>query len=215
MISAIQAGGRSSRMGADKAWLILDEAGGRGSPLIERVMDAAQPVVEQAAVVVSAGNPGLDEYRALAARRQAALLFDLHARRGPLGGIHTALAAHPQQPVLILACDLPFLTPDFLKFLRDIHEREANDVTVPVDAAGRTQMLVGLYSPACLEPVARMLDADELKVERLCARVRARRVTFAEYAHLPDAARLFVNINTPEEYRSARAQPQASQPPSG
>jgi molybdenum cofactor guanylyltransferase len=200
-------------MGADKAWLILDAQDGR--PMVERVIDAAQSITGHTAVVVSSGSARLDDYRALAARRQVELLFDRHAYRGPLGGIHTALAAYPRQHVLALACDLPFLTPDFLKFLRDIHEREANDVTVPVDAAGRTQMLVGLYSPACLAPVARMLDEDQLKVELLCARVKARRVTFAEYAHLPDAARLLVNLNTPEEYRSARSPSQASQPPSG
>jgi molybdenum cofactor guanylyltransferase len=213
MIGAIQAGGRSSRMGADKAWLILDTQDGR--PMVERVLDAAQPVVAESAVVVSADCSRLDDYRALAARRQARLLFDRHAHRGPLGGIHTALAAYPRQHVFALACDLPCLTPDFLKLLRDIHEREASDVTVPVDAAGRTQMLVGLYSPACLEPVARMLDEDELKVERLCARVKARRVKAEEYAHLPGAERFLVNVNTPEEYRSARSRPRAVRPPSG
>lgn len=206
MDGVIQAGGRSSRMGEDKAWLTV-----AGRPMIEHALAAAQPACEKLAIVINAANPRAAEYRQMAARWNAALLFDEHDYRGPLGGLHTALAAFPNQQVLILPCDLPFVTAEFVNLLHTIHERETNDVTVPVDGEGRTQMLVGIYAPACLGPITQMLDEDQLKVERLCARVKARRVAFAEYAVLPDATRLLVNVNSPEEYHSAQSPP----PPPG
>lgn len=217
MIGVIQAGGHSSRMGADKAWLTLgaSDEDAPGQPLVEYALAAAQAVCDHAALVINSANARAADYRALAARRRAALLFDRHDHRGPLGGLHTALVAYPSETVLILPCDLPFVTAEFLRFLRAVHEREANDLSVPVDAEGRTQMLVGFYAPACLAPVEQMLEADELKIEQLCARVKARRVKFGEYAHLTDAARLLININTPEEYRAARSQPAAFQGPCG
>ncbi|HYE75938.1 MAG TPA: NTP transferase domain-containing protein, partial [Blastocatellia bacterium] len=104
--------------------------------------------------------------------------------------------------ILILACDMPFISAEFLSFLIQIHERENNDVTVPVDSEGRTQMLIGVYSPNCLEPIAQMLNGDQLKVERLCERVKARRVSFDEYAHLTNAQQLLTNLNTLNEYRA-------------
>jgi molybdopterin-guanine dinucleotide biosynthesis protein A len=200
MVGVIQAGGRSSRMGEDKAWLTVE-----GRPMIEHALSAAQSACEKLAIVINAANPRAAEYRQMAARWDAVLLFDGHDHRGPLGGIHTALAAFPNRQILILPCDMAFVTAVFLKRLQDIHEREANDLTVPVDGEGRVQMLVGIYAPACLGPITQMLDEDQLKVGKLCARVRARRVLFDEYAGLPDAARLLVNVNTPEEYRAALA----------
>lgn len=199
MISVIQSGGHSLRMGTDKSLLVFNKR-----PMIEYVLDSARNVTEKSAIVISRHNPRLSEYEELAQRRQTEILFDLHDHRGPLGGIHTALTNFPDQTIFILACDMPFISAEFLDFLKQIHERENNDVTVPVDAEGRTQMLIGVYSPNCLEPITQMLDADQLKVERVCERVKARRVKFSEYSHLANSHQLLTNINTLNEYQLAQ-----------
>jgi molybdopterin-guanine dinucleotide biosynthesis protein A len=198
MIAFIQAGGRSSRMGEDKAWLSLD-----GRPMIERVLAAAQAAAGLA-IVINAASPEAEAYRRLAAQWGARLLHDLHERRGPLGGIHTALVHCAEgEAALILACDLPFLTPELLAILRRFHQEARSDLTLPTDQAGRLQPLAAIYAASCRAPIAHMLAENQLKVDLLCPRVATRRVAFAEIAHLPGAERFFININTPEDYRAA------------
>jgi molybdenum cofactor guanylyltransferase len=204
LLAAIQAGGRSTRMGMDKAWLEL-----AGRPLIEHVLAAAQPLAGRLAVVISRDNPASDKYAQLTRQWRAALLYDRHDHRGPLGGIHTSLQhAQPDEKILVLACDLPFLTTEFLGLLQALDQQEtalseSHGLTTPVDEAGRVQMLAALYSPSCLLPVEQMLAEDVLRLDRLCARLRTRRVAFAEYAHLPGAQKFLCNLNTPEDVIAA------------
>jgi molybdopterin-guanine dinucleotide biosynthesis protein A len=195
----IQAGGRSSRMGTDKAWLEIENR-----PMIERLLAEVRPVVNSLSIIVNAANPHLQRYESLAASYDAIVIHDLHDHRGPLGGIGTALTCCKNdryQSALILACDMPFITTEFLAFLVDLHQREANQLTLPVDRGERLQPLAGVYSAACLPAVEQMLNEDDLRVEDLCRRVKTRRVAFSELAGLMNAERLFVNINSIEEYR--------------
>lgn|GEM_PF-319885 len=209
----IQAGGRSSRMGEDKAWLEID-----GRPMIERVMSAARPLVENLTVIINQANSEAGRYQMLAERWGAVVVHDLHDYRGPLGGIHTSLSnCRPEQSALIIACDLPFVTTEFFSFLWRIHQDSRQDlgqravrelnrgpqaITLPVDREGRLQPLAGIYSASCLPAVERMLAEGTLRIDRICRTVETRRVVFEEFAHLSEAERLLVNINTLDEYRS-------------
>src|SRR5688572_31014783 len=104
-------------MKLDKAWLEIE-----GVPIIERVIAAAGPVAGRLGIIVNAANPRIERYKKLAESRGAKLIFDLHEHLGPLGGIHTAMeSCEAGESALILACDLPFITTEFLSFLRDIH----------------------------------------------------------------------------------------------
>jgi molybdopterin-guanine dinucleotide biosynthesis protein A len=203
----IQAGGRSSRMNQDKAWLEIE-----GAPMIERVIAAARPAVGRLAIIVNAANPQIDRYEKLAESRDAMLIFDLHEHLGPLGGIHTALSnCGANESALILACDMPFITTEFLSFLCDIHQtknpqsaiRNPQSVTVPLGQSGLLQPLVAIYDQSVEDLVERMLAANDLKVDLLYSRVSTREVDFAEFAYLPGAERFFLNVNTPEDYRMA------------
>ncbi len=196
MNAIIQAGGRSSRMGLDKAWVLID-----GRPMIEHVLTAAQPIAHRLAIVIHPANPNLALYEELAARWSAEVLFDSHDYRGPLGGIETALQrCGENEAALILACDLPFLSEEFLQLLAHIHSAEKCELTVPLDEAGHPQMLAAIYAKTCLQSVSDMLAANELKARLLQERVHTRCVSFAEYNHLPYARRLLLNMNTPEDY---------------
>ena len=119
----IQAGGRSSRMGTDKAWLEIN-----GRAMIEHVLAAAEPVAASLSIIINQTNPNADRYRQLAEKWNARLIYDLHDHKGPLGGIHTALSVLNRDcegaaaSALILACDLPFLTSEFLSFLCRQHQ---------------------------------------------------------------------------------------------
>ncbi len=201
MIAAIQAGGRSSRMGEDKSWLIID-----GRPMIEHVLAAAQPVVNKLKIVINHANPNRARYENLAAHWQAELLYDSHDFRGPLGGIETVLQqCSAGEDALILACDLPFVTTEFLRFLCAIHATEKSTLTVSLDQANRPQMLAAIYSSVCLEPISKLLAANDLKARLLCEQVVTRFVSFAEYEDLPNAACLLMNVNRQEDLHNMRA----------
>lgn len=192
LFAAIQAGGQSRRMGEDKAWLDVN-----GQPMIERVLVAAQPVAQRLALVISQTTREPERYTALAERWQAALLIDPHALRGPIGGIETALrACTMEESALILACDMPYLTTDFLRLLIAHH---TSGITVATDQAERQQMLCGIYDRTCLPLITQMLADDVLRVDRLCAQVSTRHLAWADYAHLPEAERLLLNCNTKED----------------
>ncbi len=202
MIGFIQAGGESSRMGEDKAWLRL-----AGRPMIEHVLAAAQPVAPSLAIVIKAANTQAERYAQLASQWKAQLLYDRYDHCGPLGGIATALAhCGAGQSALILACDLPFVTAELLASLSQEHQSGAYDVTVPLDQSGRLQPLAAIYAYSCRRIVEQMLAKDELRVDRLYQRVKTNQVDFSLLAHLPGAERFFMNINTPEDYCAAAGQ---------
>jgi molybdenum cofactor guanylyltransferase len=208
----IQAGGRSSRMKLDKAWLEIDDA-----PMIERAVAAAKPAAGRLGIIVNAANPQVGRYERLAESWDARLIFDMHEHLGPLGGIHTALThCGAGESALILACDLPFITTEFLSFLCNVHQgenpqsgdprsaiRNPQSITVPLDQSDRPQPLAAIYDQSLEAVVRQMLAANEFKVDLLHSRVSTRRVGFAEFAHLRDAERFFINVNTPEEYQAA------------
>ena len=209
----VQAGGRSSRMGTDKAWLEIN-----GRPMIEHVLAAAQPVAASLSIVIHCANPNADRYRELAARWNARLLYDLHDHKGPLGGIHTALKTCAEnESALILACDMPFLTSEFLSFLCNAHLsvnpqsaiRNPKFITVPADQEGRLQPLAAIYSQACLPAMEEMLAMNRLKVDRLFEQMPTQTVSFEEIVSLAGAEFLFQNMNASRDLQLAIAKTQA------
>jgi molybdopterin-guanine dinucleotide biosynthesis protein A len=123
----VQAGGRSSRMGSDKSWLLIEDR-----PMIERAIAAVGPIVQSLAIVINAANPQAANYEKLAASWNAEILHDLHDHLGPLGGIHTALVnCQTDESALILACDLPFVTTEFLSLLCKIHQDPQSAIRNP------------------------------------------------------------------------------------
>jgi len=209
-------------MNRDKAWLEIE-----GVPMIERVVAAAKPVVGRLGIIINAANPQIERHEKLAEFHDAKLIFDLHEYRGPLGGIHTALThCETNESALILACDLPFITTEFLALLCDIHQngnpqsafripnsefRIPQSITIPIDQSNRPQPLAAIYVQSLEATVGQMLAANDLKVDLLYSRVSTRQVGFAEFAHLPGAERFFVNVNTPEDYRTVAGDQSAPQ----
>ena len=179
------AGGRSSRMGRDKALLPLG-----GLPFAERIA-REMPVGEGRLLVVGRNSIG-----------GLAGIPDLRPGLGPLAGIETALADCRADSALVVACDMPFVTRRLLEWLVDRSAAAPGRVVVPVDGDGRLAPLCGVYPRAAL-PVAReLLDAGERRPRALLERFPSLRVEYAEYGHLPGADRFLRNVNTPEEYAS-------------
>lgn len=200
VFAVIQAGGRSARMGADKAWVLLAKR-----PLIESALRAAQPLAQRFAIVISKEMPELVRYEELAEAWRAEILIDPNDHCGPLGGIHTALRhSASNETALILACDLPFITAEFLTLLAQHHSlTQAPAITIPLDQPGRRQMLAGFYDLECQPAVESLLAEGKFRVDGLCGRVNLQEVAYSAYSHLPGASRFLTNLNTPDELRAA------------
>ena len=184
----ILVGGASSRMGRDKARLVL-----RGRSFVERIGEALMAVTESIKTVGANGLNSSPDYGNVP---------DVYAGWGALGGLHAALAACSTPWAAVIACDLPFVTRELMSRLSVL--REDYDAVVPVQRDGRLQPLCALYRTAtCLERARALIDEGERRPRALIEGVRARRVLWEELAELPGAGLFFENVNTPEDYRRA------------
>ena len=188
--AAIMAGGRSTRMGQDKAWIELD-----GEPLITRVADVLALVADE--VIVVANDP---RYESLGLR----VVRDRYPEGGALGGIATGVGAATHDTVLVAACDMPFLDAAVWRVLL-AHGGEA-DVVIP-RIGGEYETLHALYTKACLPHMARSLAENRLRVISFFDRVRVLAVDEPELRAVDATLRAFTNVNTPEELASALGLP--------
>ena len=183
----IAAGGRSSRMGRDKAWL---EIGGRA--MIEHVIAALRPVT--ASVSVIANTP---EY----ARLGLPVFADTNRGIGPLEAIRTSLVNARAPRVALVACDLPFVTSELFSFLLEV--KGDHRALVPLDSNERLQPLCAVYSAEALDCVNELIERGERKVSKLFDLIPIKIIAFDELRHLRGAEFFFQNVNTPEDYALA------------
>ena len=180
-------GGKSSRMGADKAQLRLGE-----QSFVERIAAELSSISEVVRVV-----GGRDEGGGWPT------VADVHQEWGAFGGLHAALAACRAEWAAIVACDLPFVTTEL--FVRLAGLRGVFEAVAPLQDDGRLQPLCALYrTRACLDHARELIAAGERRPRRLLEMVGARRVSFDELADLPGAELFFTNVNTPSDYARAR-----------
>ena len=188
--AAIMAGGKSRRMGQDKAWIELD-----GEPLIKRVADVLAQVADE--VIVVANDP---KYETLGLR----VVHDRFPEGGALGGIATGVSAARHDRVLVAACDMPFLSVEVWRVLLD-HRYEA-DVVIP-KIGGEFETLHALYTKACVGPMERALAAGKMRVISFFDEVRVQPIEERELRVADPTLRSFTNVNTPEELATALRAP--------
>jgi molybdopterin-guanine dinucleotide biosynthesis protein A len=122
---------------------------------------------------------------------------DVRPGNGSLGGIHAAIV-HAGGPALVVAWDMPFVPAALLEALRTLGEEA--DVAVPESDSRRgVEPLCAYYTPACIAPIERSLDADDRRVIGFYDDVRVARLPAEQVRRYGDPARLFMNVNTPEE----------------
>ena len=182
--AAILAGGRARRFGGRPKALL--PVGGRR--IIDRQIAVLATVTDRV-VVVAADR---ERYAALG----IPIWEDLVPDTGPLGGIYTALVRAASR-TLVVAGDMPFLTPAFMRHL-DRAGRDA-DVAVARTAEGR-HPLCASYNTACADVIRQSLERGALAVGDLLAKVRLREIGPDELRPFDPDGTLFFNINTPEDY---------------
>jgi molybdopterin-guanine dinucleotide biosynthesis protein A len=192
-------GGRSSRLGTDKAFVRFG-----GMTLAERAVDVTRRALSPERVTMVAGSSTQFAIDALAI--DVPFIFDLYEDRGPLGGFHAALAYAQTPWIFVLACDYPFVSPEMIGFLAaNIDDRFG--AVVPEQKDGRMQPLCGFYNVAKARPIVEdILQRPRVSppMHEIVTELDPRIVRFDEYEHLAGSEDLFVNINTSEDLENAK-----------
>ena len=183
----ILAGGRSTRMGTDKAFLEFS-----GRSLLANALDLAKTITDR---VVMVGDPG--KFAAF-----GPVVSDVYPNRGPLGGIHAALASSEAELNLVIGVDLPFLEPRFLQHLTSAAKSCDAIVTVPfVDS--HYEPLCAVYRRSFVHLADAALAASRNKIDALFSGIEVRTISDEELASTGFSPTMFRNLNTPKDWERA------------
>ncbi|MBA2526761.1 MAG: molybdenum cofactor guanylyltransferase [Pyrinomonadaceae bacterium] len=184
----ILVGGVSSRMGTDKAALLLE-----GRTFVQRIAEELLAVTESVTLI------GKDSEKL---QLNLPSFPDAYENWGALGGVHAALSASQSPWSLIVACDLPFVTAGL--FARLVGLCEDFEAVAVIQKDGRPQPLAALYrNDPCLVRADQLIKSGERRPIALLQSVRTRWTPFSELQDLPGAEHFFDNINTPQDYERA------------
>lgn len=181
------AGGRSWRMGRDKALLPWE-----GTDLLGHTLDRLRAACRQVRILSGSERRYAD--------RGVPVVLDGARDAGSLAGVVAGLET-ADGPGLFLGLDLPFVPVSLLSHLLALADRA--DVVVPVSPGG-PEPLCAVYGGACLAPARRCIAEGRLEMTAFWPDVRVRRVEGADLAAFGDPEQLFRNLNTPEDYEAAR-----------
>jgi molybdopterin-guanine dinucleotide biosynthesis protein A len=170
----------------------LLELGGRR--IIERVLDAVAPVVDDVLIVTN--TPELYGFLNLP------MVADAWPEHGSLGGIFTGLAAASGEAAFTVACDMPFLHRDVARLV--VARAGEGDVVIP--RVGDTlETLHAVYAKTCLPHIETRLRAGRLKIVGFFEDVRVVEIGEHEVARHRAPQAVFMNVNTPDELERAQA----------
>jgi len=186
----VLAGGASSRMGSAKALLEIG-----GVPLLLRTVRLVESVAEPVTVI---GNAGA--YESLGLR---AIDDDLPGA-GPLGAIATALHASSAQWNLVVACDLPHLTREWLEYLAGRAVASPADAVLPMNTRG-AEPLCAAYHKRGETAIRAAIERGVRKVTDGLKELRIETIEPAEWKAFDSDGLLFKNMNSPEDYEEAKA----------
>lgn len=179
-------------MGQDKALMPF-----LGRPLIQRIIERVAPVADE--IIITASQPEAYTFLGLP------LFTDFYPERGALGGLHTALASATHPLVAVLACDMPFASPELIKLQMQILLNENADLVVPGGPQG-LEPLHSLYRrAACLPACEQALHNEQPKLIAWFPQVKTRILQPDELRSCDPSGLAFWNLNTPAEFARAEA----------
>lgn len=186
-------GGRSSRMGRPKPWLVLD-----GRPLLAHMVERARRWADEV-VLVAAPDQALPPLPAPAPQ----VVHDLLPGEGPLPALALGLGAARAPWALVLGCDAPLVRAAVIERLLAERAPE-HDAVVPI-WEDRPQPLVALYRTTLAPAVAALVASGERRLHVLAGRAGVRSLPADALRPLDPAGESFRAVNTPEEFAAAAA----------
>ena len=181
LTAIILAGGNSSRMGEDKGLLDLN-----GIKMVEHVIKTLKEITDD--IIIISNNL---EYKLFA----LPVFSDTISGKGPIGGLYTGLSKSNSEKNIVISCDSPFVSSNFLKKLLSISKDF--DVTVP-SYNNRIHPIIGIYNQSILETLEEQINSDELKLMMAIEKLKYQIIEFSSNDKDIDP-KIFSNINTKED----------------
>lgn len=183
----ILAGGKNSRMGANKAFLKID-----GIFLIDKILSVYRKIFSEIMIVTN-------DPLSYTGSSDIMIVTDIYKGKGSLGGIYTGLFYARHDYAFVAACDMPSLNENFIRYM--IGQTGKHDIVVPELPEG-FQALHAIYSRRCLPVMKKMILSDKLKIAGLFKDMPALRITGKEIHPFEKDSKIFLNINTPEDFKA-------------
>jgi molybdopterin-guanine dinucleotide biosynthesis protein A len=188
----LQAGGESSRMGKDKAFLPF-----LGIPLIKRLMDRFQQLNAEMLIISNNAPPYLEF--------GLPVFGDVRPGRGALGGLLTALSVANTPLVGLVAVDMPFASPQLIRFMTDKIQGSTLDGIIPSTPNGLEPLHAVYRRESCLTLVEHAIDQDLWRMKAWHEKANLEILDPEETLLISDSEHTFLNLNTPEEFSVAEA----------
>lgn len=186
----LQAGGKSTRMGTDKALLPFMK-----TTLLGYIVEQVTPLSDD--LILITNTP--ESYQGFG----LPTFSDVYRDWGALGGLHAAVHHARREVCLVLACDMPFVSRNFLRHL--VEQIDGYDAVVPrLAATGFTEPFRAVYRKSCLPSIEQAIRNGQRRVNSFFDRVRVRYVDQPEIERFDPALWTFFNVNTPEDLVEAR-----------
>lgn len=181
---AVQAGGLSSRMGQDKGLVKL-----AGIPLIEHVLKRLNGVADE--TIITSNNP--DSYRYL----KLPIASDKVPGAGALAGLQTALRAAKGDFVFVVACDMPLVNRQLVKFI--VSQANDADLVIPL-FNDRYQPFHALYRrDTGLKAIEQSISDNQRRMISIHSNLKVREIQSIEFEDIDPLGDSFVNVNDPQE----------------
>lgn len=186
----ILSGGKSSRMGTNKALLKINE-----KTSIERIVDSLKVHFDDIILVTN----DIESYRFLGVK----MVEDYYPGKGPLAGFHAGLLASEYDVNFIVACDMPFVTGELASTL--VNNIGHHDAVVPI-VNGKLQTLCAVYHKKAVKLIEECIENERLRIKPLLEHLNVLYMTEQDlqaYSSV-DLNRAFFNMNHPHEYEEAK-----------
>ena len=181
LTAIILAGGKSSRMGADKALLKIGN-----KSLLETAINICKPVCNS--IIISSNNPAHSVY-------DYPVIADEQKDCGPIGGICSCLKQSETEWNFVIGVDTPFVTTAFVEYL--FLQTGNSNAVVPVNQ-GKTEPLVALYNKNCLPVIQSQIGLSQFKLQNTLALLKTQFIEVDQW--LNKSPLLFNNLNRPEDF---------------
>ena len=188
MTAVILSGGNNSRILADKGFLRVGK-----KTIVEREIAVLSMIFSP--IIIVTNSP--ERYRNFPVE----LSSDLIPEKGPLGGVYSGLAASRDEYNFVVGCDLPFLNPALITYMKN--SAPGYDLVVP-EVNGLLEPLYAFYSRNCLPAIRVSLEQNELSIRSFFSKVKLRYVRKTEIDNFDPRGITFFNVNTREDLKQAR-----------
>jgi len=191
MTGIILAGGKSRRMGTDKACLPW-----RDGTLLTATVDKLLLVCREVIVV--------GPYRAIA--RKVHWTKDRYVGKGPLAGLQAGLeeASSSSNSALVLPCDMPTVPVQVLEALVLRSQCQVVDMVIPVHLGGSEPLCAWYSIENCLPVIQNLLETGHSRLTDILPRVRVDQIEVGNLFPGIAIEQIFANLNSPLDYENAR-----------